>query len=80
MKIGLIKEIKDNEYRVAITPVGVRVLINNGHSVLVTFSAGDGSGYHDDDYIESGATMCDAHDAWDSDLVVKNKRAITRRI
>jgi len=76
MKIGLIKEIKDNEYRVAITPVGVRVLINNGHSVFVTFSAGEGSGYYDDDYIESGATMCDAHDAWDSDLVVKLKEPL----
>ena len=45
MKIGLIKEIKENEHRVAITPNGVRELVDRGHSVCVTFEAGVGSGY-----------------------------------
>jgi alanine dehydrogenase len=76
MKIGLIKEIKDNENRVAITPDGVRTLINDGHSVFVTFKAGIGSGYSDDDYIASGATMCDEGRAWGSDLVVKVKEPL----
>jgi alanine dehydrogenase len=73
MKIGLIKEIKENEHRVAITPNGVRELVDRGHSVCVTFEAGVGSGYSDDDYISSGATICHDFYAWDSDLVVKVK-------
>jgi alanine dehydrogenase len=76
MKIGLIKEIKDNENRVAITPDGVRTLVNVGHSVCVTSGAGVGSGYSDDDYIASGATICHDFYAWDSDLVVKVKEPL----
>ena len=76
MKIGLIKEIKDNENRVAITPDGVRALVNVGHSVCVTFEAGVGSGYSDDDYIAAGATICHDFYAWDSDLVVKVKEPL----
>jgi alanine dehydrogenase len=76
MKIGLIKEIKDNENRVAITPDGVRTLVNVGHSVCVTFGAGVGSGYSDDDYVASGATICHDFYAWDSDLVVKVKEPL----
>ncbi len=73
MKIGLIKEIKDNEYRVAITPYGVRELVDRGHSVFVTFDAGVGSGYSDEDYESVGATICSDFKAWDSDLIVKVK-------
>ena len=44
MKIGLPKEIKDNEYRVGLTPAGVNALVNAGHEVFVQKSAGEGSG------------------------------------
>lgn len=76
MKIGLIKEIKDNENRVAITPAGVHKLVEDGHSVSVVFSAGVGSGYSDEDYEAAGGKMCQAMFAWDSDLVVKVKEPL----
>ena len=49
MKIGLPKEIKDNEYRVGLTPAGVRALTDAGHDVFVERNAGEGSGFHDPD-------------------------------
>lgn len=76
MKIGLIKELKDNETRVAITPVGVGELVDKGHSLFVTFDAGVGSGYSDGDYEVCGATLCSESDAWNSDLVVKVKEPL----
>ena len=76
MKIGLIKEIKDSENRVGLTPEGVRQLITDGHRVCVERSAGRGSGFSDDDYLRSGAELCDVASAWDSDLVVKVKEPL----
>ena len=73
MKIGLIREIKDMEYRVGLTPDGVRRLTGDGHAVRVECSAGVGSGFADDDYAQAGAELVDAPVAWDSDLVVKVK-------
>ena len=57
MKIGLPKEIKDNEYRVGLTPAGVQALANAGHSVYVQKTAGEGSGFTDDQYIKAGGQM-----------------------
>jgi alanine dehydrogenase len=57
MIIGVPKEIKDHEYRVSVTPDGARVLCQAGHEVLVEPSAGDGSGYSDDEYRQAGATI-----------------------
>ena len=54
MKIGLPKEIKDNEYRVGPTPAGVNALVNSGHEVFVQKSAGDGSGFSDEQYVSRG--------------------------
>ena len=55
MLIGVPKEIKDHEYRVSVTPDGVRLLREAGHEVLVEPSAGQGSGFTDEDYRQAGA-------------------------
>jgi alanine dehydrogenase len=57
MIIGVPKEIKNNENRVALTPAGVAEMVKNGHSVFVQASAGMGSGFTDEDYIYAGATI-----------------------
>ena len=51
MKIGIPKEIKSNENRVAVTPAGVMELTKRGHQVIIQSSAGEGSGYSDADYV-----------------------------
>ena len=74
MIVGIPKEIKDQEYRVAMTPGGVKSLTGSGHRVLVQKSAGKGSGFLDADYIASGAEIVPAADsAWKADIVVKVK-------
>ena len=57
MKIGVAKEIKPDEYRVALTTAGVVELVTHGHEVLVEQGAGDGSSMSDDDYRAAGATI-----------------------
>jgi len=57
MIIGVPKEIKNNENRVALTPSGVKELINHGHTVYVQATAGNGSGFSDEEYIAAGAKM-----------------------
>lgn len=78
MKIGLPKEIKDNEYRVGLTPAGVNALVNAGHELFVQKSAGEGSGFTDDQYVKAGAKLVEtADDAWgEGDMVVKVKEPI----
>ncbi|MFH1479643.1 MAG: alanine dehydrogenase [Pseudomonadota bacterium] len=74
MIIGLPREIKDNEYRVAITPGGVRQLVEACHQVLVEKGAGLGSGFRDEEYQWAGARMVTrAEEAWAAELVVKVK-------
>lgn len=74
MKIGIPKEIKNNENRVGLTPNGVRVLVEEGHDVIVEEGAGTGSQFTDDDYQEAGATVVDnASEAWNVELVIKVK-------
>lgn len=77
MKIGLIKEIKDRENRVGLTPDGARLLAGDGHRVRVERGAGVGSGFSDDAYLVAGAELVDAASAWDSDLVVKVKEPLS---
>lgn len=74
MIVGVPKEIKDNEYRVAMTPGGVRHLVQAGHEVWVETKAGDGSGFTDAQYREAGAEIVpnDAK-AWGAEMVVKVK-------
>jgi alanine dehydrogenase len=77
MIIGIPKEIKDNEYRVSLTPGGAHSLAGQGHRVLVQASAGEGSGFPDAEYAESGATVVQtAAQAWAAEMVVKVKEPI----
>lgn len=78
MKIGLPKEIKDNEYRVGLTPAGVNALVNSGHELFVQKSAGEGSGFTDDQYVKAGGKIVDAaDDVWGTgDMIVKVKEPI----
>ncbi|MEJ2140817.1 MAG: alanine dehydrogenase, partial [Gammaproteobacteria bacterium] len=74
MRIGVPKEIKDHEYRVGITPDGVRQLVNQGHEVVVEKNAGSRIGYSDDMYLNSGAHVADViEDVYESDIIVKVK-------
>lgn len=77
MKIGVPKEIKNNENRVAMTPAGVLTLIANGHEVYIETCAGLGSGFTDQDYLLAGAHIVEtAAEAWDSEMVLKVKEPI----
>ena len=76
MKIGVPKEIKANENRVALTPGGARALVQAGHSVVVQYGAGVGSGFSDEDYAEAGAQPASAEAAWATDLVLKVKEPL----
>lgn len=78
MIIGLPKEIKDNEYRVGLTPAGVRALHEAGHIVIVEKSAGEGSGFEDSLYNRAGASLIDsAEEVWaKADMIVKVKEPI----
>ena len=78
MIVGLPKEIKDNEYRVGLTPAGVRALTDAGHACLVEKSAGEGSGFGDALYEKAGAQIIDsADDVWGrADMIVKVKEPI----
>lgn len=78
MIVGLPKEIKDNEYRVGLTPAGVRALTDVDHEVIVESSAGEGSGFDDALYQRAGARMLDSADAvWaEAEMIVKVKEPI----
>jgi alanine dehydrogenase len=75
--IGVPKEIKTREYRVGMTPAGVRALVANGHKVIVEKSAGEGSGIGDAEYVRAGASIvATAADAWGAEMVVKVKEPL----
>lgn len=75
MKIGIPKEIKDNEYRVALTPGGVGMLVQTGNEVLVQSGAGEGSGFSDQEYLAAGAGLLpEAAAVWEkAALIMKVK-------
>ena len=74
MQIGLPRELKQGEFRVALSPRGAAALVRAGHTVRVERGAGRGAGYADAAYAEAGARLCDEPDAvWDCELVVKVK-------
>lgn len=76
MDIGVIKEIKNRENRVALTPLGAEQLIGAGHVVKVQSGAGVGSGFTDEAYQEVGCQVTNVAQAWDSELVVKIKEPL----
>jgi len=79
MIVGIPKEVKDDEYRVAITPAGVRELTSAGHTVYVQAGAGEGSSMPDEEFVRTGAQIiAEADDVWaDADLVCKVKEPVT---
>jgi alanine dehydrogenase len=79
MRIGVPKEIKDNEYRVALTPVGAKVLINSGHKVYIQKGAGEGSSFSDEEYKKTGAEILEkAEDVFEAaDMIVKVKEPLS---
>ncbi|MFP4144944.1 MAG: alanine dehydrogenase [Phycisphaeraceae bacterium] len=78
MIIGVPREIKPDEYRVAVLPVGVELLVQAGHEVLVERGAGVGSGYEDDEYDAAGAELVDEREAVfeRAELIVKVKEPV----
>ncbi|MGC5258528.1 alanine dehydrogenase [Gordonia sp. DT218] len=78
MHVGIPTEIKNNEYRVAITPAGVAELHHRGHDVVIQAGAGEGSAIHDNDFKEAGAQILStAEQVWEqSDLLLKVKEPI----
>jgi alanine dehydrogenase len=77
MKIGVVKEIKSDEYRVALTPAGARELVQRGHDVIVEEGAGEGSAFPDGAYAAVGARLDSTDRVWaDSELVLKVKEPL----
>lgn len=76
--IGVPKEIKNNESRVALTPAGAQLLIQSGHRVIVENAAGEGSGFANEEYVMEGAIIAqNASDAWSSaDMIMKVKEPL----
>jgi alanine dehydrogenase len=77
MRVGVVKEIKPDEYRVALTPAGAREVAVHGHEVLVEAGAGAGSSYSDAEYEAVGARLLDADGVWEqADLLLKVKEPV----
>jgi alanine dehydrogenase len=79
LRIGVAKEIKTDEYRVALTPAGARELVLRGHDVLIETTAGDGSSFPDGEYERAGAQIVSVDDAWaEAELLLKVKEPIAQ--
>jgi alanine dehydrogenase len=78
MKVGVPKEVKNHEYRVAITPAGAHELVRNGHEVYLQQGAGDGSSIPDADFVQAGAAILPtADEVWQTgDLILKVKEPV----
>jgi alanine dehydrogenase len=77
MKIGVAREIKPDEYRVALTPAGARELVQKGHDVLIESGAGHGSSFTDDAYDSVGARVASVDEVWEaSELLLKVKEPV----
>jgi alanine dehydrogenase len=78
MKVGVPKEVKNHEYRVAITPIGVHELTAHGHEVYIEQGAGEGSSIHDEEFVAAGAKILgDADETWGvADMVLKVKEPV----
>ncbi|MCM8789087.1 MAG: alanine dehydrogenase [Candidatus Omnitrophica bacterium] len=74
MLIGVLKEIKIEEYRAGLTPASVKILVSDGHQVMVEKDAGAGSGFPDDQYLRAGASIVSKNKIFDSaELIIKVK-------
>ncbi len=78
MVIGVPKEIKTNEYRVALVPAGVEALVDDGHTVLIERGAGEGSGFPDELFVEAGADLAaEPGEVWErAEMIMKVKEPI----
>ena len=77
VRIGIPKEILDNENRIALTPAGVHTLVSAGHEVVVQQSAGEGAGFTDKQYIDAGAIIVEtAEEAWNNEMIMKVKEPL----
>ena len=78
MRVGVPREVKNREYRVALTPAGVTELVRAGHTVMIEHAAGEGSSSPDADYVAAGAQIvAEADDVWaDADLLLKVKEPV----
>jgi alanine dehydrogenase len=77
MKVGVVKELKSDEYRVALTPAGARELVQGGHDVLVESGAGEGSAFSDGAYRAVGASLGSAEEVWgEVELLLKVKEPL----
>lgn len=76
MQIGVLREIKDRENRVALTPTGAAQLAAAGHAVLLERGAGQGAGFADAEYAAAGAHLVDAATAWGASVIVKVKEPL----
>jgi alanine dehydrogenase len=78
MQVGIPKEVKNHEYRVAITPIGVHELVAHGHEVVIEKDAGEGSLIHDEEYVAAGAKILpDADAVWGTaEMVLKVKEPV----
>ncbi|RAJ30593.1 alanine dehydrogenase [Kitasatospora sp. SolWspMP-SS2h] len=80
MKVGIPREVKNHEYRVAITPAGVHELVRNGHEVVIEDNAGVGSSIPNEEYVAAGATILPtADEVWAAaDMILKVKEPIAQ--
>jgi alanine dehydrogenase len=79
MEIGVPRELKDQEFRVGLSPSSVRVLRENGHAIFVQSQAGSGAGFTDEDYQEAGAEIVYTQEAaWNRELVIKVKEPLIK--
>lgn len=77
MKVGCVKEIKNNEFRVGLTPDNVRSYVAAGHTVLIEAGAGEGSGFANEEYTAAGAELMSAAEVWERcDMMVKVKEPL----
>lgn len=78
MKVGCVKEIKNNEFRVGMTPDNVKSYVNAGHDVYIEKGAGEGSGFLDAEYVAAGAKVIDtAKEVWDTvEMMIKVKEPL----
>jgi alanine dehydrogenase len=78
MKVGVVREVKSDEHRVALTPAGARELAAHGHEVIVERGAGEGSAMTDADYAAAGARLADCATVWaEADLLLKVKEPMS---
>jgi alanine dehydrogenase len=77
MTVGCVKEIKNNEFRVGMTPANAAEYVRHGHRVMVETGLGEGSGFSDSEYQKAGAVLADAESVWEkSELLIKVKEPL----